>query len=142
VESLAEALGFTADQPVLILSADLAGSTHAATAATLTAMRNGSATTATLMMPGPWSRHAVDQFNHSAHANDDVGLHLTLNAELDCFRWGPLTHAPSLLDGDGGFAPSATCGTTPISKRFDANVVPRSNGLKCGGSTSPTSPLT
>lgn len=103
MESLAEALGFTADQPVLILSADLAGSTHAATAATLTAMRNGSATTATLMMPGPWSRHAVDQFNHSAHTNDDVGLHLTLNAELDCFRWGPLTHAPSLLDGDGGF---------------------------------------
>ncbi len=103
VELLAEALGFSADQPLLILSADLAGSTHAATAAVLTAMRDGAATTATLMMPGPWSRHAVDQLNHGAHSNDDVGLHLTLNAELDCFRWGPLTHAPSLLDGDGGF---------------------------------------
>jgi predicted glycoside hydrolase/deacetylase ChbG (UPF0249 family) len=103
VESLAEALGYSPDQPLLILSADLAGSTHAATAATLTAMRDGSATTATLMMPGPWARHAVDQLNHGGHPNDDVGLHLTLNAELDCFRWGPLTHAPSLLDGDGGF---------------------------------------
>ena len=30
-------------------------------------------------------------------------MHLTLNAELDTYRWGPITHAPSLLDGDGGF---------------------------------------
>ena len=28
---------------------------------------------------------------------------LTLNAEHDLYRWGPITHAPSLLDGDGGF---------------------------------------
>ena len=30
-------------------------------------------------------------------------MHLTLNAEHDRYRWGPITHAPSLLDGDGGF---------------------------------------
>ncbi len=30
-------------------------------------------------------------------------MHLTLNAEYDRYRWGPITHAPSLLDGDGGF---------------------------------------
>ena len=30
-------------------------------------------------------------------------MHLTLNAEWERFRWGPITHAPSLLDGDGGF---------------------------------------
>ena len=30
-------------------------------------------------------------------------MHLTLNAEYDLYRWGPITHAPSLLDGDGGF---------------------------------------
>tara|TARA_B100000683_G_C12475408_1_gene549326 strand:- start:637 stop:1332 length:696 start_codon:yes stop_codon:yes gene_type:complete len=53
------------------------------------------------MMPGPWARHAAD---HLANADDlDVGIHLTLNAELESFRWAPLTHAPSLLDGDGGF---------------------------------------
>lgn len=77
------------------------GSTHAATAAGLSALRDGCATTATLMMPGPWARHAAD---HLANADDlDVGIHLTLNAELESFRWAPLTHAPSLLDGDGGF---------------------------------------
>ena len=99
--SLARALGHSDDDRLLILSADLMGSTHAATAAGVSALRDGCATTATLMMPGPWARHAAD---HLANADDlDVGIHLTLNAELDTFRWAPLTHAPSLLDGDGGF---------------------------------------
>ena len=99
--SLARALGHSDDDQLLILSADLLGSTHAATAAGLSALRDGCATTATLMMPGPWARHAAD---HLTNADDlDVGIHLTLNAELDTFRWAPLTHAPSLLDGDGGF---------------------------------------
>ena len=99
--SLAQALGHNNDDRLLILSADLMGSTHAATAAGLSALRDGCATTATLMMTGPWARHAA---NHLANADDlDVGIHLTLNAELESFRWAPLTHAPSLLDGDGGF---------------------------------------
>lgn len=99
MESLVEALGYEADARLLIISADQLGSTHAATAGGLSAIREGAATTGTVMMPGPWSRHAVDR----ATADDDLGVHLTLNAELDCFRWGPLTNAPSLLDGDGGF---------------------------------------
>ena len=103
MDSLAETLGYDADQQILILSADLLGSTHAATAGGITALRDGCATTATLMMPGVWARHAVDRIIHEAAPGDDIGVHLTLNAELDCFRWGPLTQAPSLLDGDGGF---------------------------------------
>ena len=99
--TLAEALGHDADTRLLILSADLVGSTHAATAAGNHALQEGLATTATLMMPGPWARHAADRF--TASPNLDVGIHLTLNAELEDFRWAPLTHAPSLLDGDGGF---------------------------------------
>ncbi len=101
MHSLAEALGHDADARLLILSADLMGSTHAATAAGLTALRDGCATTSTLMMPGPWARHAADQLANAPTL--DVGIHLTLNAELEDFRWAPLTHAPSLLDGDGGF---------------------------------------
>lgn len=101
MSSLNELLGHGPDDRLLILSADLIGSTHAATAAGLTSLREGSATTGTLMMPGPWARHAADRI---ANAPDlDIGIHLTLNAELEDFRWAPLTHAPSLLDGDGGF---------------------------------------
>lgn len=103
MRSSASALGYGDEQRLLILSADLVGSTHAATAAGVTAMRRGAATTATLMMPGPWARHACDLMVENPHPGDDVGIHLTLNSELDSFRWGPLTQAPSLLDGDGGF---------------------------------------
>jgi chitin disaccharide deacetylase len=51
-----------------------------------------------LVVPGPWAREAAARYR-----GEDVGVHLTLNAEYDLFRWGPITHSPSLLDGDGGF---------------------------------------
>ena len=35
-------------------------------------------------------------------------MRLTLNAEHDLYRWGPITQAPSLLDGDGGFPRTVT----------------------------------
>jgi len=98
--TLNEHLGFGPEQRVLILSADLLGSTHAATMGGLAALR-GNATTATLMMPGPWARYAANQL--IVEPQLDIGIHLTLNAELEAYRWGPLTHAPSLLDGDGAF---------------------------------------
>jgi predicted glycoside hydrolase/deacetylase ChbG (UPF0249 family) len=37
------------------------------------------------------------------YRGEDIGVHLTLNAEHPVYRWGPLTHAPSLLSGEGGF---------------------------------------
>ena len=98
MESLAERLGHPADTRLLILSADRIGTTHASTAGGYSAIRDGAATTGTIVMPGAWSRHAAELYR-----SEDLGVHLTLNSELDCFRWGPLTNAPSLLDGDGGF---------------------------------------
>ena len=50
------------------------------------------------MVPCPWARDAAAMYR-----GEDVGVHLTLNAEWDTYRWGPITHSPSLLDGDGGF---------------------------------------
>ena len=96
--SLAEALGYPPDAIVLIVTCDDLGVTHASNAGVYQALRRGSATSAGLMVPGPWAREAA-----SSHRGEDIGVHLTLNAEYDLFRWGPLTHAPSLLDGDGGF---------------------------------------
>lgn len=98
MHSLAERLGYDADAKLLILTCDDLGLCHAANVGVYQSLRQGRATSASLMVPCPWARAAA-----AAYRGDDVGVHLTLNAELDLYRWGPITQAPSLLDGDGGF---------------------------------------
>jgi chitin disaccharide deacetylase len=95
---LGERLGYAPDAKLLILSCEDVGSSLGANLATYDALRNGAATSASLMVPCPWARDAAAQY-----AGEDIGIHLTLNAEWDTTRWGPITQAPSLLDGDGGF---------------------------------------
>jgi chitin disaccharide deacetylase len=97
--SLNERLGYSPEAKLVILSCDDLGSCHAANEGVYQAIRDGSATCTSLMVPAPWARHAAELYVES----DDVGVHLTLNAENDRYRWGPLTQAPSLLSGDGGF---------------------------------------
>ncbi|MBW3667751.1 MAG: polysaccharide deacetylase family protein [Actinobacteria bacterium] len=94
----AERLGHPPDAKLLILNCDDLGLSHAANVGVYQALREGLATSASLMVPCPWAREAASRYR-----GEDIGVHLTLNAEFDLYRWGPLTHAPSLLDGDGGF---------------------------------------
>ena len=96
--SLAEALCFRPGAQLLIVACDDLGLSHASNAGVYDALRSGMATTAGLMVPCPWAREAAANYR-----GEDVGVHLTLNAEYDLYRWGPITQAPSLLDGDGGF---------------------------------------
>ncbi len=96
--SLAEALSFQPGAHLLIVACDDLGLCHASNVGAYDALRSGMATTAGLMVPCPWSREAAANYR-----GEDVGVHLTLNAEYDLYRWGPITQAPSLLDGDGGF---------------------------------------
>jgi predicted glycoside hydrolase/deacetylase ChbG (UPF0249 family) len=98
VTTLAERLGHPPDARLLIINCDDLGSSHAANVGVYEALRGGVATSASLMVPCPWAREAASRYR-----GEDVGVHLTLNAEFDLYRWGPITHAPSLLDGDGGF---------------------------------------
>jgi predicted glycoside hydrolase/deacetylase ChbG (UPF0249 family) len=98
VTSLAERLGHGPDDRLLIVSCDDLGQCHAANLGAYDALRSGLATTASLMVPCPWARDAA-----ASYRGEDVGVRLTLNSELEGYRWGPITHAPSLLDGDGGF---------------------------------------
>lgn len=97
--SLVERLGHPADARVLIISCDDLGSCHAANVGVYTALHDGIATCASLMVPAPWARHALADYR----PGDDIGVHLTLNCEHDHYRFGPITHAPSLLSGEGGF---------------------------------------
>jgi predicted glycoside hydrolase/deacetylase ChbG (UPF0249 family) len=98
VTELAERLGYPPDAKLLIVNCDDLGSSRSANVAVYDALRNGVGTSASLMVPCPWARDAAAQYR-----GEDVGVHLTLNSEWETYRWGPITHTPSLLDGDGGF---------------------------------------
>lgn len=99
MSTLAERLGHSADARLVILSCDDLGSCHAANIGVYQAIREGHATCASIMVPAPWARHAAAMYR----PDDDVGVHLTLNAEHPQYRWGPITHAPSLHSGEGSF---------------------------------------
>jgi predicted glycoside hydrolase/deacetylase ChbG (UPF0249 family) len=103
VTRLAERLGFRSDDRVVIINCDDLGSSQAANDGVYRSLRDGLATSASLMVPAPWAREAAARYR-----GEDVGVHLTLNAEYDLYRWGPITRAPSLLDGDGGFPRTVT----------------------------------
>ena len=96
--TLAERLGYAADAKLVILSCDDLGAFHAANVGVYDAMRKGVATCSSLMVPAPWAKHAVMNYN-----GDDIGVHLTVNSEHAMYRWGPLTYASSLQSGEGGF---------------------------------------
>jgi predicted glycoside hydrolase/deacetylase ChbG (UPF0249 family) len=96
--SLSERLGYAPDAKLLILNADDLGMCHSANDGVYEALRSGRCTSASLMVPCPWAREAAAQYR-----GEDVGVHLTLNAEFELYRWGPCTQSPSLLGGDGGF---------------------------------------
>lgn len=98
VTSLAQDLGYREDARLLIINCDDLGMCHSANEGIYDALRNGLATSATLMVPCPWARGASAEYH-----GEDVGVHLTLNSEWELYRWGPITTAPSLLGGDGGF---------------------------------------
>ncbi len=96
--TLIERLGFEPTETAVIVSVDELGFCQSANAATYELLRGGFATSASLMVPAPWSRAAAADYR-----GEDVGVNLTIISELDRYRWGPITHAPSLLDGDGAF---------------------------------------
>lgn len=95
---LADRLGYGTDAKVVIINCDDLGASHACNSGIYESLRSGLATSATIMVPAPWAREAASRYR-----GEDVGVHLTLNSEHDRYRWGPITRAPSLLDGDGGF---------------------------------------
>jgi predicted glycoside hydrolase/deacetylase ChbG (UPF0249 family) len=98
MSSLVEALGYPPGASLLIVTCDELGTSWAHNAGVFSALREGMGTAAGLVVPGPWAREAASRYR-----GEDVGVHLTLNAEYDLYRWGPTTYCPSLLDGDGGF---------------------------------------
>jgi hypothetical protein len=101
--TVAEHLDYPSNAKLLLLHCSELGFCHASNDGVFQALGDGIGTSASLMVPAPWAREAASRYR-----GEDVGVRLTLNAEHDLFRWGPITQAPSLLDGDGGFPRTIT----------------------------------
>jgi len=99
-----EKLGYPADAKLLIIHADDLGMSHSKNVSTFEAMKEGVVTSASIMMPTPWMREAVRMSKENPEL--DIGVHLTLTAEWQDYKWGPLLGAdtvPSLVTEEGYF---------------------------------------
>jgi predicted glycoside hydrolase/deacetylase ChbG (UPF0249 family) len=100
--TLAEQLGFGADERIAVVHCDDIGMCHAANVGAFEALEKGPATCGSIMVPCPWFPEAAEYAR--ASPGIDLGVHLTLNAEWSGYRWGPVLGAasvPSLVDGQG-----------------------------------------
>ena len=100
--STLELLGYAPDDRVLITHADDVGFSHASNVAGFEAMLRGSLTCASTLVPAPWFMETARL--QREHPEADIGVHMTLTAEYETYRWRSLTggagsalHAP-----DGG----------------------------------------
>ena len=95
-------MGYAPDDRVLILHIDDMGFCHAANAASLACLTEGSATCASILVNGPWFQEAAQMAK--ANPQLDLGVHLTLTAEYPTYRWPALSSRDpetGLLDADG-----------------------------------------
>ncbi len=104
--SLAERLGYSRSDKLLIVHADDVGVAHAVNTATFRALESGRVTSASVMVPCPWLPEVADYVGDNP--GTDVGLHLTLTSEWHPFKWGPVaskTDVTSLINPFGYFLP-------------------------------------
>ena len=99
-----ELLGYPDNARLLIINADDFGMCHAVNEAVIRTFREGVVSSCTLMVPCPWSLHAVKLLKATLAL--PFGVHLTVISEHSDYRWGPLTcrgEVPSLVDETGYF---------------------------------------
>ena len=97
-------LGYPVDTRLLIINADDFGMCHSINEAIIRTLQEGLVRSTTLMVPCPWSLHAM----HFLANRLDIpfGIHLTVISDPVDYRWGPVTprgKVPSLVDQAGYF---------------------------------------
>ena len=86
----------------IVLHQDDVGMCHGANVAFSELSALGSITSGSVMVPCPWFREAAEMA--AVNKSLDLGVHLTLTAEKEFYRWRPLTSAgksSGLVDDDG-----------------------------------------
>src|SRR5258708_8140653 len=102
IKSTAERLSYAADARVLILNADDFGMCHDQNEGVIRGLKEGVFTSSTILVTCPWFEEAAEFARNNPAA--DLGVHLTLTAEWDAYKWGPVlgrNAVPSLVDERG-----------------------------------------
>ncbi len=127
-KNLAERLGYPKDSKLLIMHADDMGLSHSVNTACIRAFENKGVTSGSIMVPCPWAPEIEAWVKENPGM--DVGVHLTLNAEWDLYKWGGVTSSDqitSLLDSNGYFYASVqelgrTVKATEAEKEMKAQI--------------------
>jgi chitin disaccharide deacetylase len=124
--TLAERLGYSASDIVLIVNGDDVGVSHAANMASIASLERGLMTSATIMVPAPWFPE-IAQYARE-HPQADFGLHLVHTSEWKGIKWGPVSGravVPGLVDPQGYFWPdvrSVYANGTPEQAEIEARA--------------------
>lgn len=105
--NIAQLLGYPREAKLLIVHADDIGLAQSVNAASLLAFEKGGITSGSVMVPCPW--FADFAVSYRENPDLDVGVHITLTAEWENYRWdgvSPSGEIRSLLDEEGYFYPS------------------------------------
>ncbi|MDP2059192.1 MAG: polysaccharide deacetylase family protein [Flavobacteriaceae bacterium] len=108
-QTLAEKLGYTKDDKLLIIHGDDVGVSHSQNMATFAAIKNGLVTSTSMMVPPAWSAEVGELAKEIPGL--DIGIHITLTNEWQNYNWGPVagkTVVPGLVDAKGHMYPD--CG--------------------------------
>lgn len=87
--STLELLGYAPGDRVLIVHADDVGFSHASNVAAFEGMLQGSLTCGSTLVPAPWFMETAAL--QKQHPEADLGVHMTLTAEYETYRWPALT---------------------------------------------------
>jgi len=101
---LLKKLGYSNDDRLVIIHTDDIGMCHASVQAFKDLWQFGTITSGAVMVPCPWFSAVAQMCRENPRM--DMGVHATLNAEWDVYRWSPLStrdQASGLLDADGYF---------------------------------------
>ncbi len=93
-----------AEAQELIMRIDDMGAMHSVNKACVDAYRNGIAKSVEVLCVGAWFPEAVKMLRENPDL--DAGVHLAITSEWENVKWRPLTHCPSLVDGNGYFLPA------------------------------------
>lgn len=101
---IAKKLGYSETDRLVIIHTDDIGMCHASVQAFKDLWAFGTITSGAVMVPCPWFQATAQMCRENPTM--DMGVHATLNAEWENYRWGPVSTRDSgsgLMDADGYF---------------------------------------